>query len=72
MSREDAKKVAATYTGATSVCTCTHVGDSAYVSEHAGHNGHGPCTVEGCGCQHFTWKAHTTAFRAALDAAMAK
>ena len=33
------------------VCTCGHL-----KSQHAGLNGHGICTEEGCECAQFTWE----------------
>ena len=53
-----------------SICSCGHVGDvgSGFIAslmtqpnQHTGTIGHGPCTVEGCDCEKFTWQRHLTA-----------
>jgi len=50
-----------------SKCTCGHLGDGA-PSDHLDHlqAGHGPCTVQGCECQQFSWAAWTEDFEAFL------
>lgn len=56
------------YEHAKSWCYCGHKGDGhtsdnrKETSVHGGINGHGPCQVEGCDCQQFTWKAWTRKF----------
>jgi hypothetical protein len=69
---EKRQAVAATYQGPKSICTCGHAGDGTgkgsvgMTSLHAGIIGHGACTVSGCPCGKFTWKAFLPSFEAAL------
>lgn len=54
---------AATFQGPKSVCTCGHVGDgpgSAHAATIA--PGHGPCIIEGCDCQKFSFARYTPEF----------
>lgn len=43
-------------TGPTGMCSCGHTGDGPH-SEHADRyaEGHGACTVAGCGYRQFSW-----------------
>lgn len=59
-----------------SMCQCGHTGDG-HDSDHGSDSaiisqlspGHGRCSVKGCGCKHFSFKAFTPEFQKALDEA---
>ncbi len=46
-----------------SICECGHTGDGPR-SDHAARfaEGHGRCTVTGCGCPQFTWARFTETY----------
>ncbi|MHC4229458.1 MAG: hypothetical protein ACYSW0_18665 [Planctomycetota bacterium] len=56
------------YEHAKSWCFCGHLGDGLRSDDpmkrslHGGINGHGPCLVEGCDCDQFTWRRWTKDF----------
>jgi len=57
-----------------SICTCGHTGDGPD-SDHSSSRlvlGHGRCTVPGCQCQQFTWRAWTPEFQEKINEAMEK
>jgi hypothetical protein len=60
------------FDGPRSVCACGHTGDGPDSQHEAGTlslaEGHGACTVEGCDCDRFAWKAFRPEFQEALDA----
>jgi hypothetical protein len=68
------REISESYIGPKSICTCGHAGNIAneglaafapVMNLHAGIIGHGYCTL--CkGCDKFTWKEHTEAFKRAL------
>lgn len=65
-----AKSKGVEFHGPKSNCLCGHTGDgegSQHMDVGITGDGQGKCSVNGCGCQRFTWKQFTKKFENFLE-----
>jgi hypothetical protein len=65
-----AKNKGKKFEGPKSICMCGHTGDgegSQHVDVVLAGDGQGKCSVNGCGCQRFTWMQSTKKFENFLE-----